>query len=170
MNTNMFNTQFDQNQHVVNAETSINNEKKVSAASKTRKSNHIQPVYHVLKGARKLFNNQLDKDSMMKKRCIEVALQSNSKLYSDPLRFDLDFRAERERLLDSKRFEEACIAINLKPEDVADHVLFEGKAILEKVLREGLQVIGEKARMFKAPLWEDKQSLYNNEKKEIENA
>ena len=67
----------------------------------------------------------------------------------------MDFRQERERLVDSKRFCETCMALRLAHNDVADHVVFEGKGVVEKVLKEGLQIVGEKVHMFNDPLWKD---------------
>jgi hypothetical protein len=131
----------------------------------------MQPVYRVIKKARMWFMRQMKKDTATKKQCLEAAVAALPELYPDTLRFELDFRKERERLIDSKRFNDACLALKLDPVNVADHVVFEGKGILEKVLKEGLQVLGEQVRMFNAPIWEDTESLYETEaqQKEVAN-
>lgn len=46
------------------------------------------------------------------------------------------------------------------PENVADHTVFEGKAVVEKVLKEGLQILGDKVQMFNCPLWKDSENLF----------
>ena len=136
------------------------NTKKVMPKKRTYKP---QPIYYILGKSRQQFMWQLEKDSATKVACMEAALAANPKMYSDRLRFELDFKAERDRLTDSKRFCLACETLGLEPKNVADHVVFEGKAVLEKVLKNGLQVLGEKVRMFNEPLWVDSEDLYKEE-------
>ena len=128
--------------------------------SSTSRRSKVQPVYQVITKARHSFESQLTKDGNVKPRCLEAALNKCSALYPDPLRFSLDFHTERERLVDSKSFCRECKALGLEPAHVADHVVFEGKAKVNMVLRDGLQVLGEKTRMFNCPLWKDSESLY----------
>ena len=118
--------------------------------------------------ARMWFMRQMKKDTATKQQCLEASVAALPELYPDTLRFELDFRKERERLIDSKRFNDACKALNLDPVNVADNVVFEGKGTLEKVLKEGLQVLGERVHMFQAPLWVDTQSLYPTEQQQKE--
>ena len=120
----------------------------------------IKPLYKVLRKAKRLYYNQVDKSVENKIKCINTALASYDNLYPDALRFQLDFRQERERLVDSNRFRDACKNLRLAHNDVADHVVFEGKGVVEKVLKEGLQIVGEKVRMFNKPLWDDTEKLY----------
>ena len=134
-----------------------------STSSSSRRSHKTQPVYHVITRGRHSFESQLTKDGETKRRCLEAALSRCSNLYPDPQRFSLDFHSERERLVDSKSFCDACRALNLVPEYVADHVVFEGKSKVNLVLRDGLQSLGEKVRMFTSPLWEDKFGLFKKE-------
>ena len=148
------------------ANANSNNGSNENAEEKPKRRYKVQPVYKVLGKARRLFYNQVDKDADKKAKCIETALSSFDNLYPDALRFELDFRAERERLTDSKKFCDACEDLRLKPANVADHIVFEGKAVLEKVLKEGIQVVGEKVHMFHAPLWKDSQNLYDAAKEE----
>lgn len=126
-----------------------------------KRSYRIPPVYKILGKAKRLFLKQVTKDIEAKKACIKLALASYDDLYPDTLRFDLDFRAERERLTDSKKFCKACKELGLNPIDVADNVIFEGKTVLQKVLKDGLQVVGENVHMFNAPLWKDSENLYS---------
>lgn len=133
---------------------------------KPQRRYNMQPVYKVLRKAKRLYYAQVVMSVENKVKCIETALASMDNLYPDKLRFELDFRTERERLVDSIKFSKACKALELDPVNVADHVVFEGKGVLEKVLKEGLQVVGEKAHMFNAPLWKDTENLYSKEDKE----
>lgn len=121
-----------------------------------------QPLYVVLKKARKYYNMQVDKTASDKVKCLETALKASRELYPDQLRCYMDFRQERERLVDSTRFCDACSRLGLNHDEVADHIVFEGKATVNKVLKDGLQVVGEKVHMFNYPLWTDAQNLYSS--------
>ena len=126
----------------------------------------VQPVYQVVKAARALFYSQLTKDGEVKKKSLEFALAKNGKIYPDQERFWIDYRAERELLVDSKRFCTDCSSVGLPPETVADHVVFEGKSIVNAALRNGvLTILGDKVRMFKTPLWEDNSNLFSSKDK-----
>ena len=123
-----------------------------------------QPVYQVVTRARRSFNKQLKKDGAVKYDCLMLAVDQMPEVYPDKLRFELDFRAERDRLTDSKRFCKECKDLGLDATYVADHVVFEGKGVLNKVLKDGLTTtMGEDGRMFKTPLWKDTQDLYSEE-------
>lgn len=63
-----------------------------------------QPVYSVIRKARTLQSKQLVKSGESKAACLEAVVAKCDNIYPDKLRFELDFRAERERLTDSKRF------------------------------------------------------------------
>lgn len=131
-----------------------------STSSSSRRSHKMQPVYQVVTKGRHSFESQLTKDGDTKYRSLVAALDKSSDLYPDPLRFSLDFHTERERLVDSARFCRDCEALGLVPAYVADHVVFEGKGKVNLVLRDGLQALGEKVRMFNSPLWEDSEKLF----------
>ena len=140
--------------------TAAANEQQPMEAPKARRAYKQSPLSGVLRKAKALFNRQLVQSGETKAKCIELALSRSSSLYPDPLRFWQAFKAERDRLLDSAKFNKACRDLSLEPAYVADHVLFEGKANIDKVLKEGLQVMGESVHMFKTPLWDDKFNLY----------
>lgn len=120
-----------------------------------------QPVYRVIKKARTLQLKQLVQSGESKAACLKAVVAKCDDIYPDKLRFDMDFRAERERLTDSKRFCRECEAKGLVPENVADHTVFEGKAVVEKVLKEGIQFLGENVKMFNCPLWKDSENLFS---------
>lgn len=120
-----------------------------------------QGIYNVITPSRRTFERQLDKDGNTKRRCIAAELEKRASLYPDPLRFYVEFHTERERLMDSKSFCNDCKTLDLNPEYVADHVVFEGRSKLNLVLRDGLQALGEKVRMFNCPLWDDSENLFS---------
>ena len=64
----------------------------------------IQPLSKVLRKAKRLYYSQVDKSVENKIKCIETALASYNNLSPDALRFEMDFRQERDRLVDSTRF------------------------------------------------------------------
>jgi hypothetical protein len=133
-------------------------------------SRKVTPLWVVISKGRVNFGRQLTKDGNVKKACLDAALSAKSQLYPDTERFWLEFRAERDHLTDSKRFCSDCKALGLIPEYVADHVVFEGKSTVAKVLADGLShTLGEKVRMFNGPLWEDTYSLYAGDCKEAAN-
>ena len=44
---------------------------------------------------------------------------------------------------------------------MADNAVFEGKAMVDKVLKQGVRVaLGEFIHMYVKPLWKDSQNLY----------
>ena len=130
-----------------------------------------QPVYQVLRKARLLFRRQVEQNSETKAKCIDAALAASPDLYPDKLRFELDFRAERERLTDSKRFCSECEALKKVPENVADNAVFEGKGMVDKTLKLGVRVaLGEFIHMYVKPLWKDSQKLYEKNASEQEEA
>lgn len=146
---------------IANSNDGANNQKVAEDKPKRKYTPH--PLLVVLRKARKLFSTQVKKDVESKKECIKLSLQSYDDLYPDRLRFELDFRAERDRLTDSKKFCDACQAIGMDPKCVADHIVFEGRSLVDAVLRYGIQTVGERIRMFSEPLWEDTMNLYPEE-------
>lgn len=146
---------------IANSNNGANNQKVAEDKPKRKYTPH--PLFVVLRKARKLFSTQVTKDVESKKQCIQISLESFDDLYPDRLRFELDFRAERDRLTDSKKFCDACHAIGMDPKCVADHTVFEGRSLVEAVLRYGIQTLGERIRMFSEPLWEDTMNLYPEE-------
>lgn len=147
---------------VGNAKEIIVDEEIEVPSTSGRKAYRMQPVYAVCKTAKGIFMRQLVQNTETKKGSIKVALNHSYKEYPDALRFHLDFKAERDRLTDSKRFCNACAARGLNPEFVADHIVLEGKGILEAVLKEGIQIFGEQVMMFREPLFEDTEGLYSS--------
>lgn len=88
--------------------------------------------------------------------CIEDNID---RYYDDSLRFWANLKDEAKDLLDSIKFNDTCKELGLKPENVAQHIIFEGKAVKNRVLRNGLDEMGELIKAFDAPLFEDKDSI-----------
>lgn len=84
--------------------------------------------------------------------CIEDNID---RYYDDSLRFWANLKDEAKDLLDSIRFNETCRKLGLDPGNVAQHIIFEGKAVKNKVLLNGLDDMGELIKAFDAPLFKD---------------
>jgi len=128
-----------------------------------KRKNKIQPVYAVLTKARRQFARQVNKNTETKIKCIEANVASH---YADPLKFWLDLKTEANALLDSKRFCSECESKKAKPEYVAEHLVFEGKKVVAKVLKEGVINYGENIIKFNGSLFIDKENLYVKETSE----
>ena len=129
-------------------------------ASTTRRRRVTTPVYSVLKRARAQFGKQVDHNTETKRKCIE---QNISRFYDDPLRFWLDFKDETNVLIDSISFNKTCANLRLIPENVAEHIVFEGKSVRNNVRDNGLNVLGEQVKKFNAPLFVDSEGLYQKQ-------
>lgn len=130
-------------------------------AAKTRRRRVTTPVYSVLKRARAQFGRQVDHNTETKRKCIE---QNIAGFYDDPLRFWLDFKNETRALLDSIEFNGYCEKLRLNPEYVAQHVVYEGKSIKNRVRDFGLDsVLGAQVMKFNAPLYVDTEGLYRKQ-------
>ena len=154
------------NEGTTNNQNNENN--RTNQALETKKTSKKRykptPLGVVLRDARTIFRRQITKNGEVKKEALKEALAKNAKLYPDKLRFELDFKAERDRLLDSKRFIKDCERESKTPKYMADNILFEGKSFVDRVLKNGIDYeIGEKMNMFNCPLWEDSENLYDKE-------
>jgi hypothetical protein len=97
-----------------------------------------------------------------KRETLNLAVRLCPKYYSDTFRFWQDLLDEANILLDSNRFNKYCNdVLKLDPQAVAEHLVVEGKATVNKVLKEGLENYGEKARMFSERLYVDTRKLYD---------
>jgi len=130
-----------------------------NGSNKTKRAYNLPRVYKVLGRARRLYQSQVKTDADSKTLCIEAALESYSEIYPDPLLFEQDFQNERERLTDSKRFCRECEALGKDANTIADNIVFDGKMLLEKVLKEGLQCLGENIDKFTTPIWDELEDL-----------
>lgn len=96
--------------------------------------------------ARKAFKYQILKSNELKLQCLKTFIGSDG---FDAEKFWLNYRDSMELILDSKRFENECVAKNLKPEIVAEHLVFEGKTRMNEVIKYGLSILGNEVELYK---------------------
>lgn len=130
-----------------------------NGSNKTKRAYNLPRVYKVLGRARRLYQRQVKTDTESKTLCIEAALESYGELYPEAILFEQDYKTERERLTDSKRFCRECEALGKDSNTIADNIVFEGKMVLEKVLSDGLQALGESIDKFSIPIWNELEDL-----------
>lgn len=130
--------------------------------SKKRARREIVPVWKVVRMGHRKFNAQLTKNQNTDTKwdCLNECV---SKCYEDRLEFWTDFRTQAERLVDSKKFEKRCSERKLNVQAVAEHVVFDGSAVLNRVIRNGLEAtLGERIMMYNSPIYKDEAKLYHS--------
>ncbi len=140
--------------------TNNNQTENLKGNDKPKKRREIAPVWKVVKEGSKKFAAQLEKhkNPETKRECLNECV---SKHYQDRLRFWQDFRTQSDRLVDSKKFEKCCTSRGLDVQTVAEHVVFEGSVVLNRVIRYGVDaILGERIMMFKKPIYNDENKLY----------
>ncbi|MCD8172664.1 MAG: hypothetical protein LUD76_04265 [Alistipes sp.] len=126
----------------VNEGTSKGN-KKISG---TQKRQAIPAMWRVLGRAKKTFDAQLDKNNATKLRCIEAYLTSEM---NDSSKFWGEFMEQVEKLLDSRKYLRDCQHLGYDAANVAEHIVFLGSAMLNKVLKYGVQnVLGNDLMLY----------------------
>lgn len=143
------------------------NASKGSKPSKNEKKSsrrHVNSLYVVIRKFWNLFRayDEGMQNTNTKREMLNLAIRLCPKYYSDTFRWWQDLLSEANILLDSIRFNNDCNALGLKPQAVAEHLVVEGKATVNMVLKYGLRVYGEKVRMFKDRLYKDDRQLYPN--------
>lgn len=114
------------------------------------------PVWTALTAARRMFNNLPSalQNTETKRMCLHEAA---SRTYGDPKRVNYDIKNEARRLTNLVDFGEYCKENGLKAAHVAEHVVFEGKTVMRRVMEHGVEsVLGTKIQMFAEPLTADK--------------
>lgn len=130
-------------------------DKKDRNDNKSRRSPSA-PVWVALTAARRMFNNLPSalQNTETKRMCLHEAA---SQTYGDPKRVNYDIKNEARRLTNLVDFGEYCKENGLDRDNVADHVVFEGKTVVRRVMEYGVEsVLGTKIQMFAEPLIEDK--------------
>ena len=111
-----------------------------------QKRREIPHLWRVLGKARPVFDVQMDPSNAVKLGCIRRFLHIS---YANEEQFWIDFMAQVDVLLDSRRFCRECKQLGYEPETVAEHVVFLGSAPMRKVLREGIQnSIGQSVKCY----------------------
>ena len=112
------------------------------------------PIWSALTVARRMFNN------------LPSALQNTEtkRTYGDPKRASYDIKNEARKLTNLMDFGEYCRKNGLKGENVAEHVVFEGKTVMRRVMEYGVEsVLGTKIQMFAEPLTDGKEKSTESE-------
>ena len=113
------------------------------------------PVWTALTAARRMFNNLPSalQNTETKRMCLHEAA---NRIYGDLKRVDYDIKNEARRLINLVDFGEYCEENGLNKVNVADHVVFEGKTTVRRVMEYGVEsVLGMKIQMFAEPLIEN---------------
>lgn len=113
------------------------------------------PVWVALTAARRMFNNLPSalQNTETKRMCLHEAA---SRTYGDPKRVNYDIKNEARRLINLVDFGKYCEKYGLNKDNVADHVVFEGKTVVRRVMEYGVEsVLGTKIQMFAEPLIEN---------------
>lgn len=119
------------------------------SASKNAKSNRISAYNRVITSARKLYARQLDQNASTKNRCIA---HSVAKYYDEPDKFWAEFENRKEDILDRGTFKSRCEKDGLIPQNVAEHLLFEGSATVKKTLETGFAHLKGKHLTYTNPI------------------
>ena len=118
----------------------------------TRRRAPSAPVWTALTVARRMFNNLPSalQNIETKRMCLHEAA---NRTYGDPKRVNYDIKNEARRLTNLVDFGEYCKENDLDKNNVAEHVVFEGKTIVRRVMEYGVEsVLGTKIQMFAEPL------------------
>ena len=113
------------------------------------------PVWVALTAARRMFNNLPSalQNTETKRMCLHEAA---NRIYGDLKRVDYDIKNEARRLTNLVDFGEYCKENDLDKNNVAEHVVFEGKTTVRRVMEYGVEsVLGTKIQMFAEPLIEN---------------
>jgi len=140
------------NEASVNSISNPSNEAMASKEVKSTKRAHkVEPIYRVMAKARNQFNKQVRQDTETKILCIKNNIKD---FYKDGARFWADLNKEVEDLMDSKRFNEYCEKCGRNAQDVAQHLVFEGKAAKNRVLKGEFTKDLKNIHLFDSPLYE----------------
>lgn len=128
---------------------------------------HVNPLYVVIRRFHSVYDayDENMQNTETKRMALNLAIGMSRSYYPDRFRFWQDLLDEANLLIDSKRFCNSCEEMNLDPQAVAEHLVVEGKATLNKVLKFGLENYGEKAKMFHERLYVDTRKLYSKDDK-----
>ena len=103
-----------------------------TAQTSRRRRSTTPPMWRVMTQARPVFDVQLKKDN-------EIKLN----------KFWADFMEQVNILLDSRRYCRECEILGLKPEYVAEHIVFLGSATMKKVLKDGVsRTLGADVQLY----------------------
>lgn len=127
--------------------------KKIKGAKATRTSN-VSKISTTMNRARRKFQQQLKKMQTIQTKidCIEEVAEE---VYgSVPQMVWHDLLKESKRLTNLVDFNEYCRSLDLNPSYVAQHIVFEGSGVVNKVMRNGVEdVLGAMIIVYNEPLF-----------------
>ena len=129
-------------------------EAQASKKVKGAKTSKTPAIWVTLSRARRMFHQQLKvtQNNSTKIACIHEA--SNEVYKKDSYMVWYDLVNESRRLTNLIDFNKYCGALSLVPETVAQHVVFDGSSIVNKVIRYGVEsVLGERILAYNEPLF-----------------
>ncbi len=129
-------------------------ESQASKKVKGAKVSKTPAIWVTLSRARRMFHQQLKatQNNSTKIACIHEASNEVYKKNSYMVWYDLV--NESRRLTNLIDFNKYCGTLNLVPATVAQHVVFDGSSIVNKVIRYGVEsVLGERILAYNEPLF-----------------
>ncbi len=139
------------NINVMPANVNVNNNNEMQEPKLVARKRKVNPFSAVIRKANNLFSKQVNKNVAVKKACIMACVMP---LYSDLDHFLVEYQYAVMRILDSKRFEKICNEGGLDPRIIAEHLVFEGKAMVEQVLAEGFAPLKGRERLYTEALFQ----------------
>ncbi len=109
----------------------------------------ITPFNRVITSSRKLYARQLEQNASVKNRCLEYNV---TKYYDEPDSFWAEFESRKDTILDRSSFNARCTKEGLNPENVAEHLIFEGSAAVKKTLETGFEHLKGKQKNYSEPI------------------
>lgn len=101
-----------------------------------KKRKPIPQIWSVIKKANHTFNAQLEKSNEVKLACLKKYAGGS---FYDLQKFHSTFMEQVERMTDSKRYCKEAEAAGCDPTILATHIVFLGSAMVNRVLKLGLQ-------------------------------
>lgn len=124
-------------------------DKKVTPEQPVRRKRKLTPLYFDARRAMKKFMSlpSVTQNTENKRACVDMVLGS-SKYYGDRARFWADLENESNRLERAKDLIEFCEQHRLNFKAVKQHLILEGKAVVNDIILNGCEKYEAKLRMF----------------------
>ena len=122
-------------------------------APKRATKRNVSPLWSVITKANRVFAVQIDKNNERKLKCLKNAMVGK---YPDHDKFWVEYHQQTSTQLDSRRFCKECVDYGCNPAFVAEHIVFEGSAMVRRILKEGVKVVlREGVRLYEERFTED---------------
>jgi hypothetical protein len=148
------------NANIANSNTNTNNtnanennpkgkkDKKPRKVTVIKKTDKLKDA---LRTAQAKFKQQLHQNLETKIECIQ---HGADRWYNDPARAWYDILTQSRVLTNLVDFNLYCNKLGVTAEHAAQHIVYEGQGVVNKILRLGVQaVVGERILMFNQPLY-----------------